>query len=159
MKDIGEKITAGAISFLAKEYLYLGIYSAVVAVVLGLTVDSQEMNRTSVNAEGKIVESFRATNFPYTSLAYIVGSATSIIAGYIGMRIAVYTNTRTTFQCCASVHNGFLAAFRGGQVLGFVLVGLALLILQLLIFAYRAFWFDAALKEIVDNQTGDERKA
>jgi Na+/H+-translocating membrane pyrophosphatase len=38
---IGEKITEGAISFLAREYLYLGIFSGLFAVVLGLTVDSQ----------------------------------------------------------------------------------------------------------------------
>lgn len=54
------------------------------------------------------------SNFAYTSVAFIVGSATSILAGYIGMRIAVYTNTRTTFQCCKSTHDGFMAAFRGG---------------------------------------------
>jgi len=39
IKDIGDKITEGAISFLKKEYLYLGLYSAVMAVVLGFTVD------------------------------------------------------------------------------------------------------------------------
>jgi len=39
------------------------------------------------------------TDFPYTAVSYLIGSITSIIAGYIGMRIAVYTNTRVTFQC------------------------------------------------------------
>jgi len=107
MKFIGTKITEGAISFLAKEYLYLGIYSAVVAAVLGCTVDALEMGREGDSA-------WRATGFPYTATAYLVGSVTSILAGYVGMRIAVYTNTRTTFQCCKDVHQGFLAAFRGG---------------------------------------------
>jgi len=37
------------------------------------------------------------TNFPYTATAFLIGAITSIIAGYVGMRIAVYTNTRTTF--------------------------------------------------------------
>jgi Na+/H+-translocating membrane pyrophosphatase len=40
------------------------------------------------------------TNFPYTAVAFIIGASTSILAGYIGMRIAVYTNTRTTLMCC-----------------------------------------------------------
>ena len=40
------------------------------------------------------------TNFPYTAISFLVGASTSILAGYIGMRIAVYTNTRTTFECC-----------------------------------------------------------
>jgi inorganic pyrophosphatase len=139
MKEIGEKITAGAISFLSKEYLYLGLYSAAVAVILGATVDLQEMGKGKDKHE---------TNFPYTATAYLVGSGTSILAGYVGMRIAVYTNTRTTFQCCSSVHNGFLAAFRGGQVLGFCLVGLALFILQMLIVIYRATWYDGELEKI-----------
>jgi len=98
-----------------------------------------------------------STNFPYTAIAFLVGAGTSILAGYIGMRIAVYTNTRTTYQCCAGemikyngddvkdLAPGFFVAFRGGQVLGFVLVGLALLVLQLIISTFRASWFDAAL--------------
>lgn len=90
-------------------------------------------------------EQYLATNFPYTATAYLVGSGTSILAGYVGMRIAVYTNTRTTFQCCDNVHAGFLAAFRGGQVLGFCLVGLALLVLQILISVFRAGYYDSAI--------------
>jgi H(+)-translocating pyrophosphatase len=158
IEEIGEKITAGAISFLAKEYLYLGVYSAAVAVILGLTVDWQEMGRSD---EGSVKEAWRATNFPYTATAYLVGSGTSILAGYVGMRIAVYTNTRTTFQCCDTVHAGFLAAFRGGQVLGFCLVGLALLVLQFLIFIFKASWYDATLaaglKEVTTQTEKDAR--
>lgn len=39
MDDVGDKITKGAISFLAQEYLYLGLFSAVFAAVLVFTVD------------------------------------------------------------------------------------------------------------------------
>ena len=38
--------------------------------------------------------------FPFTATAFLIGASTSIAAGYIGMTIAVYTNTRTTFSCC-----------------------------------------------------------
>jgi inorganic pyrophosphatase len=99
----GDKITEGAISFLAREYLYLGVFSGLFAVVLGLTVDWQEMSRDTA-----------ATNFPFTAVAFLIGSGTSILAGYLGMRIAVYTNTRTTFMCCEDINKGFLVAFRGG---------------------------------------------
>jgi len=88
------------------------------------------------------------TNFPYTATSYLVGSATSILAGFIGMRIAVYTNTRTTYKCCESANEGFFVAFRGGQVLGFTLVGLALLILHIIIVTFKATWFDGALAEL-----------
>lgn len=89
---IGDQITRGAISFLNQEYLYLGIFSAIFAIILGVTVDAYEMSRDDGPPQ---------TNFPYTAVAFLVGAGTSILSGYIGMRIAVYTNTRTTFQCCA----------------------------------------------------------
>lgn len=148
---IGDQITRGAISFLNQEYLYLGIFAAVFAIILGVTVDAYEMSRDDAPK----------TNFPYTAVAFLVGSGTSILAGYIGMRIAVYTNTRTTFQCCAGefinvrgqetkdLQAGFFTAFRGGQVLGFVLVGLALLILEVIVATFRATWFDGALNDEV----------
>jgi H+-translocating diphosphatase len=120
--------------------LYLAIFSAIFAFIIGATVDAQEMGR----------EKF-ATNFPYTATAYLIGSGTSILAGYIGMRIAVYTNTRTTFNCCIDPHDGFMTAFRGGQVLGFCLVGLALLILHLIIVIFRKTWFQDALQAMYDE--------
>ena len=93
----------GAISFLNQEYLYLGIFAAVFAIILGVTVDAYEMSRSEKvggRTSGNDVD-VPVTNFPYTAIAFLVGAGTSILAGYIGMRIAVYTNTRTTFQCCA----------------------------------------------------------
>ena len=116
-------------------------------MIIGVTVDLKEMTSAE---EGK---AFRNTNFPYTALAFLVGSGTSILAGYIGMRIAVYTNTRTTFQCCRDVNAGFLTALRGGQVLGFVLVGLALLLLDLLLITFRATWWAASVDQ--ESQAGD----
>ncbi len=76
----------------------------------------------------------------YTTVAFLIGGVTSIISGYIGMRIAVYTNVRTTKECAEDISNGFIVAYRGGQVLGFVLVGLALLVLQILIVVYQALY-------------------
>jgi len=69
----------------------------------------------------------------YTTGSFLLGGLSSILAGYLGMRIAVYTNVRTTKECATSISNGFVVAYRGGQVLGFVLVGLALFFLQILI--------------------------
>jgi len=114
------------------------------------------------------------TNFPYTAIAFLVGASTSILAGYIGMRIAVYTNTRTTFECCRGedlnvvvngqkttrkdLKDGFFVAFRGGQVLGFVLVGLALLVLEIIIVAFKAAWFDGAIATVKDNSAEEKKR-
>lgn len=65
------------------------------------------------------------------------------------MRVAVYTNTRVTFQCCTSVHKGFVTAFRGGQVLGFVLVGGGVLNIMIIIFIFKAGWYNGWLKELM----------
>lgn len=64
------------------------------------------------------------------------------------MRIAVYTNTRVTFTCCSSVHKGFITAFRGGQVLGFVLVGLAILNIMIIILLFKAGWYNEYISQI-----------
>jgi len=128
---IGKKIEEGAIAFLNKEYLYLGIWSTCFAIVLGFTVDNLEMQNKD-----------HPTNFPFTATSFLIGSFTSIVAGYIGMRVAVYTNNRVTFSCATDENVGFNVAFRGGQVLGFVLVGVALLMLMLIIIIFKGSWFD-----------------
>jgi inorganic pyrophosphatase len=74
----------------------------------------------------------------YTTAAFITGGLTSIASGYIGMKVAVYTNSRTTKECATDISNGFVVAYRGGQVLGFILVSLALLVLQILIIVYKS---------------------
>ena len=72
-------------------------------------------------------------------IAFIVGAFTSMLAGYIGMKIATACNHKTTYLCNIDIDDGFKVAYRGGQVLGFVLVGLALLVLEILILCYRPF--------------------
>jgi Na+/H+-translocating membrane pyrophosphatase len=83
---------------------------------------------------------------PYTTVAFVIGALASIISGYIGMVIATYTNCRTTKECATSINHGFIVAFRGGQVLGFVLVGVALLVLMILIVVYESMYIGEAEK-------------
>ena len=88
----------------------------------------------------------------YTTAAFLIGGFTSIAAGYIGMRIAVYTNVRTTKECAESIGKGFNVAYRGGQVLGFTLVGMALLVLQLLVIVYTKFFMPETFKTKAEAQ-------
>ena len=78
----------------------------------------------------------------YTTAAFATGAFTSMLAGYIGMKIAVHTNVRTTKECATSIADGFVVAYRGGQVLGFVLVGLALIVLLGLMHVYQAMYIN-----------------
>ena len=60
-----------------------------------------------------------------TALSFVVGALTSILAGYIGMMVAVYSNARTTVSAKKEGEDGWVAAFnvafRAGGVMGYVL--------------------------------------
>jgi len=118
MQKVSDLVKSGAIEFLMKEYLYLGIYCVIFGALIYFAVD------------------FPHTKMPWTLIAFFLGAITSMLCGYIGMRIAVHANVRTAWSCCDSIHEGFQIAFMGGQVLGFALVGLGLLFLELLIMLY-----------------------
>jgi H(+)-translocating pyrophosphatase len=66
------------------------------------------------------------------------------------MRVAVYTNVRTTKECAAAgIDKGFVVAYRGGQVLGFTLVGMALGVLHVLITVYRSLYLETDESDVI----------
>jgi inorganic pyrophosphatase len=68
--------------------------------------------------------------------SFFVGALTSIVCGWIGMKVAVYANARCTVGACDSFHGwtkAFNTAFRAGGVMGFSLTGIALLSLYFLL--------------------------
>jgi inorganic pyrophosphatase len=71
MIEISKYIADGAITFLVKEYQYMCVY---VLVFGGLLFFIEGLG---------------------TVIAFVLGSFASMISGYIGMKIAVYTNVRT----------------------------------------------------------------
>merc|ERR1711972_901668 len=83
-----------------------------------------------------------------TTIAFVVGSITSILCGYLGMRIAVYTNVRTTHQCWKDLASGFDVAIQGGCVMGLSLVSIGVLALFVLIEIFKAH-FDFTTPEIM----------
>ncbi len=62
-----------------------------------------------------------------TAIGFLIGAACSLAAGFIGMRIAVLANTRTTEAATKSRTAAMRIAFNGGAVTGLLVVGLALL--------------------------------
>jgi inorganic pyrophosphatase len=79
----------------------------------------------------------------FTTLAFLLGAFTSMASGYLGMKVAVFSNARTTV---AAQHPGwtycFNTAFRAGAVMGFALCGLGLLMLYFTLLAYRVHYPD-----------------
>jgi H+-translocating diphosphatase len=118
MEKISVLIKNGAYEFLKKEYTYLAVFCGIFSILIYIATDMQEVKG---NSEIQFA--------PYTTMAFFIGAATSMLCGYIGMAVAVYTNVRTTYCCNISIHDGFHVAFKGGKVLGFALVGLAILVL------------------------------
>ena len=117
MSEIAGLIQEGASTFLRQEYFWTGLFVVFFAVVIYST------------AEPKV-------GMPYTTIAFLLGAFTSILSGYIGMKIAVRANVRTARESIDSLESAFIVAFRAGLVLGFTLVGLGLLILCALIIYY-----------------------
>ena len=103
MKHIAGLIQEGSRTFLKTEYKYLGIFVVVMAVLLSVFLNVK------------------------VAITYVFGTLCSGLAGIVGMEIAVKANVRTAN---AAKEGGLMAAFpiafRGGAVMGLMVVGIAL---------------------------------
>src|ERR687894_559288 len=114
MQDIANRIYIGAVAFLRRQYSTIATLAIVVAVVIGLVVGFFE---TEHQVERGLI----------TSLAFLFGALLSGISGYIGMYIAVRSNSRTASAARRSLGEALTVALRGGAVSGFLVVALGLL--------------------------------
>ena len=128
--EIYESIREGASSFLAAEYKICAIF----IVVFGLIV----FILTSSTPNG-----WKWDQGALTAVSFAIGATTSIFSGYLGMKVAVFSNARTTVSAAsadAPWTKSFNTAFRAGAVMGFSLCGLALLMLYILCCVYQRYF-------------------
>ncbi len=107
MQQISQAIRKGANTYMKVEYRGIGIYFAVVFVLL-------------------LILSFFDLIYPLVPFAFLTGGFFSGLAGFIGMRVATVANVRTANACRTSLNKGLKVAFSAGSVMGFVVVGLGL---------------------------------
>jgi K(+)-stimulated pyrophosphate-energized sodium pump len=103
MAELADRIHEGAMAFLRRMYIVLAIFVLVVAGLLWLAING------------------------LTSLAYITGALSSVLAGFFGMKAATRANVRTT--AAAKDSGAPLAlriAFFGGAVMGLSVAALGL---------------------------------
>jgi len=104
MKDIASAIHEGAMVFLKREYRIIGIFVAVVFVLLGLFISWD------------------------AGIAYVAGAFSSMIAGFFGMKAATKANVRTAHAASSEGQGKALTvAFKGGNVMGLSVAGIGLL--------------------------------
>src|SRR5918992_194332 len=114
MQDIAGRIFVGAAAFLRRQYSTIAILAVVVAVLIGLVV-------------GFFEREHQTTRGVITALAFLFGALLSGISGYIGMYIAVRSNSRTASAARRSLGEALTVSLRGGAVSGFLVVALGLL--------------------------------
>lgn len=103
--EIADAIHEGAMVFMRREYTILGVFLAVITVLLFVGFQSWQ-----------------------TPLAFVVGAFCSASAGYIGMYTATKANVRTTVAASTEgAASALSVAFYGGSIMGLALASMGLL--------------------------------
>ncbi len=121
MIAIAGYIARGAQAFLRREYRVLSIFVFSVAVILAVTglMGGTDSGRS-----------------PLIAVSFLVGAVCSGAAGFVGMRVATKANVRTTNAARTGLSDALSIAFSGGLVMGLCVVGLGILGLAGLFWAY-----------------------
>ena len=134
MRKIAASIREGANAYLKHQYETVFKVFAVVFVILFFL---------AFISDGRILSKF-------TPFAFVTGGVFSMLAGYIGMKIATNSNARTAQAASESLNRGLRVAFSSGSVMGFTVVGLGLLDITLWFFLLR-FVFGVADASALGN--------
>ena len=112
--EVAALIRKGANTFMTREYKILAIFSAVITALIIVFLPSPIW-------KGKALDNIAM------ALSYIAGTVLSAIAGKIGIMVASLSNGRAAQAAKKGVKPSFLIGFRGGAVMGLIVVGCAIL--------------------------------
>lgn len=111
-QKISGAIAEGAMAFLKREYMYVSVFTLLFAAFMFFALDEAH---TEIN-EGM-----------FAAIAFLAGAFISCLSAILGMKIATVGNIRTTLAARQGLSRAFDIAFKSGAVMGFGLVGLAVL--------------------------------
>ena len=114
IEEVSLLIKEGANTFMRREYLVLAKFAAVAAVIIFILLPDPVW-------QGDILNNLAM------AIAYIAGTVLSAIAGKIGILVATLSNGRTAEAAKEGLKPAFLIGFRGGAVMGLLVVGCSLL--------------------------------
>lgn len=121
MKEIASAVREGASAYLASQYKSVAIFFSVVFAIL-------------------LVLALRGYLVIFVPFAFLTGGFFSGLSGYCGMKIATASSARTANACRSSLNGGLRLAFSSGAVMGFSVVGFALLNLSAWYFFLRHYY-------------------
>ena len=121
MRKIAANIRAGANAYLKQQYTTVFKVFVVVFIILLILAFA---------TGGKMLSKF-------TPFAFVTGGIFSMLAGFIGMKIATNSNARTAQAASESLNKGLRVAFSSGSVMGFTVVGLGMLDITMWFFLLR----------------------
>ncbi|MCL2037014.1 MAG: sodium-translocating pyrophosphatase [Oscillospiraceae bacterium] len=136
MKKIALAIRKGANAFMKRQYSTAAIFFIVMTVLLGILA-----------ALG-----FLTVFVPF---AFITGAFFSGLAGIIGMKAAVYANSRTANACRNSLNGGLRVAFNSGTIMGMTVVGLGVLDISIWYY-FLQWWYTSVPSAVAELATEAE---
>ncbi len=121
MQKLAAAIREGANAYLKQQYkTVFKVFVVVFIILLAIAFGSG----------GKMLSKF-------TPFAFVTGGVFSMLAGFIGMKIATSSNARTAQAASESLNKGLRVAFSSGSVMGFTVVALGMLDITMWFFMLR----------------------